>query len=142
MPEKKCVREGTCYPANHVVAVIDMRPDAEAAAEALRRAGFADVEIFQGQPAYMAIRDASRHSAVFIRAWRRVRDFGEEGELHQHYFSTLRDGGSYIIVFAETADQTQQVRDILVIHHGHDIWRLGAWTEERLSEQQAAALDK
>lgn len=137
MPERKCVHEGTCYPTNHVSAVIDLRVDAEAAAEALRRAGFADVEIFHGQPAYMAIRNASKHGAAFVRAWRRIRDFGEEGELHQHYFSTLRHGSSYIIVYTATAEQTRHVRDILVMHHGHDIWRLGAWTEERLSEQGA-----
>ncbi len=134
MPDRKCVREGTCYPTNHVGALIDQRPDAEAAAEALCSVGFTDVEIFHGEEAYAAIREASRHENAFTRVWRRVRDHGDEGELREHYLSTLRRGGSYLIAYAATPEQAYHARDILVAYHAHDIWRLGAWTVERLPE--------
>lgn len=134
MPDRKCVREGTCYPTNYVCALVDRRPDAEAAAEALSSAGFTDVELFHGEEAYAAIREASRHENAFTRAWRRVRDHGDEGEVHAHYLATLRRGGSYLIAYAATPDQAYHARDILVAHHAHDIWRLGAWTVERLPE--------
>lgn len=134
VPERKCMHEGTCYPTNHVGAVIDRRPDAEEAAGALRSAGFEDVGLFHGQEAYAEIRKASSHVAAFTRAWRRFRDFGDEGELYQHYLSTLRRGNSYLIVHADTPEHAYRARDILVAHHAHDIWRLGAWTVERLTE--------
>jgi hypothetical protein len=134
MRDRKCIREGTCYPTNYVGALVDRRADADAAAEALRAAGFADVELFHGEDAYAAIREASRHENAFTRAWRRVRDHGDEGELHAHYLATLRRGGSYLIAYAPAPDQVRQAHDILVAHHAHDIWRLGAWTVERLTE--------
>ena len=139
MREKACMHEGTCYPTNHVIAAIDRRPEAEEAGAALRNAGFADVGLFHGQRAYVAIQDASRHATLFRRAWWRLRDLGGEGELHHQYLATLLRGGSYLIVRADTAEQASQARDILVTYHAHDIWRFGAWTSERLSERQAVA---
>lgn len=133
--ERRCVHEGTCYPTRHVGAVLDGRKEAEAAAEALRGAGFADVALFHGQEAYAAIRDRRTHDGVIKRAWRRIRDLGEEGELHQHYLSVLRRGGSYLIVYAGTPAQADHARDILAQHHAHDIWRLGSWIVERLPER-------
>jgi hypothetical protein len=137
MRERACMHEGTCYPTNHIIAAFNWRPDAEDAGAALRSAGFDDVALFHGEEAYVAIQDASRHEAALVRAWRRLRDLGGEGEIHRRYLLTLRDGGSYLIVRADTAEQASQVRDILVLHHAHEIWRLGAWTLERLAERQA-----
>lgn len=134
MTERKCVREGTCYPTNHLGAVIDRRLDAEAAADALRGAGFEDVQLFHGEEAYTAIRDATQHDNAFTRAWRRLRDHGDEGELHQHFLSTLRRGSSWLIAYADTPEQAHRARDILGMYHAHDIWFLGAWTVERLPE--------
>ena len=138
MPVRKCVHEGTCYPTNHVGAVFAWRLDAEEAAEALRAAGFADIAIFHGQDAYATIRDASRHLTAFTRAWRRVRDLGDEGEFHWHSLSALRYGGSYLIVRVRTSEQARRARDVLLPHYAHDIWYLGAWTVERLSEEQGS----
>src|SRR5260221_2080405 len=45
MPDRKCVRAGTCYPTNYVGALVDRRPDAEAAAQAMRSARITDVEL-------------------------------------------------------------------------------------------------
>jgi hypothetical protein len=137
MRERACVHEGTCYPTNHIIAAFAWRQDAEDAGAALRSAGFDDVGLFHGQEAYAAIQDASRREAALTRFWRRLRDLGGEGDLHRRYLLTLRDGGSYLIVHADTTEQASQVRDILVLRHAHDIWRLGAWTLERLTERQA-----
>lgn len=139
MRERACVHEGTCFPTNHVIAAFNRRSEAEESAAALCGAALADVGLFHGPEAYAAIQDASRHTAAFTRAWRRLRDLGGEGELHQHYLSTLLHGGSYLIVRADTSEQVSQARDILVAHHAHDIWRLGAWIAERLPERQTVA---
>lgn len=138
MRERACVHEGTCFPTNHVTAAFDRRPEAEDAGTALRRAGFADVGLFHGPEDYRVIQDASRHTAVFARAWRRFRDLGGEGDLHQHYLSVLRRGGSYLIVRADTSVEACQARDILVTYHAHEIWHLGAWIAERLPEREPA----
>lgn len=137
MRERACMHEGTCYPTNHIIVAFNWRPDAEDAGAALHSAGFDDVALFHGEEAYVAIQDASRREPAFTRAWRRLRDLGGEGALHRRYLLTLRDGGSYLIVRADTTEQASQVRDILVLHHAHEIWRLGAWTLERLAERQA-----
>ena len=136
--ERACVHEGTCYPTNHVIAAFDGQKDAEEAGTALRGAGFADVGLFHGREAYAAIEDASKHIATLTRAWRKLRDLGE-GELREHFLATLRRGGSYLIVRADTSEQAARVRDLLVSHHAHDIWHLGAWTLERLPEGQLVA---
>jgi hypothetical protein len=131
--QRKCVREGTCYPTNHVSAFIDRRAEAEEAAEALHGAGFNDVSLFHGEAAYQAIHDANRHDSAFARAWRRIRDIGDEGALHQRFLLTLRLGGSCLIVYADSPGQAHHAHDILAAHHAHDIWRLGAWTVEQLT---------
>lgn len=134
MSEHQCVHEGTCYPAHHVSAALADRSLAEAAAEALQRAGFADVDLFHGQTAYIAIRDLGRHANPLQRAWRRVRDIGQEGEVHRQYLATLREGGSYLIVYAGTLDQAARARAILAANGAHYIWHAGAWTVERMAE--------
>src|SRR5215469_7381128 len=92
MRERACVHEGTCYPTNHVTAAFDGQKDAEGAGAALRGAGFADVGLFHGQEAYVAIQAASKHVAALTRVWRRLRDLGED-ELREQYLATLRRGG-------------------------------------------------
>jgi hypothetical protein len=131
----KCIQEGTCYPTNHVCAVIDQEAETEGAVEALRAAGFANIRLFRGQEAYTAIRRRSGQDNALWRVWRRVRDLGTEGEIHQLYLATLRRGGSYVLVYASTRDQVDLARAILAAHHAHAIWHLGPWTMERLSEQ-------
>jgi hypothetical protein len=132
VPERQCVIEGTCYPTNHVGAVIDQRAEAEDAAADLQGAGFEDVVLFHGREAYEAIRDASGRNNALTRAWRRLRDHGDEGELHEHFLSTLRRGRSFVIVYADTPEQVAHARDILASRHAHDIWYLGAWAMERM----------
>jgi hypothetical protein len=136
--ERPCIHEGICYPTNHVSAAFDSRAEAEEAGAALRAAGFADVGLFHGRDAYVAIQDATRHEGALTRVWRRLRDLGED-EPHEQYLATLREGGSYLIVHADTAEQASHARDVLAPHHAHDIWRLGAWTLERLSERHLIA---
>jgi hypothetical protein len=131
--QRKCVREGTCYPTNHVSAFIDRRAEAEEAAAALHDAGFSDVSLFHGEAAYQAIHDASRQDGAFARAWRRIRDIGDEGALHEHFLLTLRLGGSCLMVYADSAEQAHRAHEILAAHHAHGIWRLGAWTVEQLA---------
>jgi hypothetical protein len=128
------VREGTCYPANHVGAVIDRREDGEVAAAEMRSAGFSDVCLFHGEEAYASIRAATRHDNALTRAWRRLRDVGEEGEFHRHFLSALQQGNSILIAYAASAEQVDQARTILARHHAHGMHYLGAWTLERLAE--------
>jgi hypothetical protein len=135
MVENKCIHEGICYPIRHVSAVFDERALAEAAAAALRADGFVDVGIFHGPEAYVVIRSRSQHDSAFTRAWRRIRDIGQEGEVHQQYLSTLRQGRSYVIVQAATSDEAEHARDIVVAHQGYNIWHLGQWTMEHLAEE-------
>src|SRR5262245_8052851 len=103
MRESVCVHEGTCYPSNHVTAAFDSRTEADAAAAALAKAGFIDVGLFHGLDAYQAIQDASRRSASLTRVWRRFRRVGGEGEQREHFLATLRAGGSYLIVRADSS---------------------------------------
>jgi hypothetical protein len=133
--ERACMHEGTCYPTNHVTAAFDGQQDAEDAGAALRGAGFADIGLFHGREAYVAIQDASKHIAAVTRVWRRLRDLGED-QPHEYYLAILRRGGSYLIVRADTPEQAARARDLLASHHAHDIWYLGAWTLERLPERQ------
>jgi hypothetical protein len=137
--EPACVHDGTCYPTNHVVATFDSQPDAEGAGAALRDSDFTDVGLFHGPDAYAAIVAASSHESSFTRLWRRLRDLGgDEGELHERCLLTLRRGGSYLIVHADTSEQASHARDILVSHNAHDIWRLGSWSLERLPDGRIA----
>lgn len=128
------MHEGTCYPTNHVSAVIDHHAEAEEAAEALRRAGFADVGVFHGQEAYAAIRAKSEHASMLQRAWHWLRNVGDEDEVHGRYLEALRRGGSYLIVHADTRVEVHSAREILLAHHAYNLWHLGPWVMERLPE--------
>jgi hypothetical protein len=138
MSEPECIHEGTCYPTNHVSAVIDQHTEAEEAAEALRRAGFADVSVFHGQEAYAAIRDKRERAGMLQRAWQWVRNLGDEDEIHARYLDALRRGGSYLIVYADTREEVQSAREILIAHHAYNLWHLGPWVMERLPERPPA----
>jgi rhamnogalacturonyl hydrolase YesR len=136
MPELECIHEGTCYPTNHVSAVIDQRSQAEQAAEALRRAGFADVGLFHGHEAYAAIQEKSERKSTLERAKQWIRNIGDEDEIHAHYLAALQRGASYLIVYANTREEAYRAREILTAHQAYNLWYLGSWVMERLPESQ------
>jgi hypothetical protein len=130
MQDRRRVDKGPCYATNHVAAVIDDRSDAEAAAEALRSAGFVDVHRFHGVEAFVAIQAASRYEGLFIRALRRICELGDESEVREHLLDALYRGGSVLIIYAATPLQIRHVCDILARCHARDLWRLGLLTVE------------
>jgi hypothetical protein len=132
MHEDQCIHDGTCYPTNHLCAAFTDDADVSSAVAALHAAGFADLEWFHGAEAYDAIQQRRAQLPAILRVWRAVRNVGTEGDLHRLYLTTLRQGGSLVIVAAGSNARVEQARTILAGHHANPIWYLGAWAMERL----------
>ncbi len=125
--------DGASYPADHVVAVLQTREQAERAASALRDAGFAadDITLFHGEKDLDKIK---HHESLMTRLSRLVEPVAADAG-RRLYLDALAHGRSVLLVYApdqEAVEQACKILDQLGVHQKQAFRR---WYVEDLPEQ-------
>jgi hypothetical protein len=102
---------GTFKPVDHVVLAFADDAKADAATQALRKAGFGDSDVI----AYGAAEKDNRMRAMLEHA-SDAAGFGYEISLMRRYQQLARDGASWLIVYAPQDEQGQRVGKIAKQH--------------------------
>ena len=102
---------GTFKPVDHVVLAFADDSKAEAAAQALRQAGFGEADLI----AYSAAEKDNRMRAMTEHA-SDAAGFGYEISLMRRYQKLARDGASWLIVYAPEDEQGERVGEIAKQH--------------------------
>ncbi len=115
-----------------VVAIIDSQTDAKAALDSLAGGQF-DAELLHGEEgrAHLSRDDAEGLSSVVKKL---AVAFGDEIRILDRLDRALEDGRSVISVDVDE-DHAADVADILEEHGGHDMWRLGEWSFNRIGSE-------
>ena len=117
-----------------VVAIIDDAEDGRAALVALVEAQF-PAELLQGEEgrAHLTEADEKGLSAVAKKV---ALAFGDEVRIVDRLDKALQDGRSVVSVnVADDEEQAARVAVILEEHGGHDMWRLGEWSFNRIGPE-------
>ncbi len=117
-----------------VVAIIDDHEQATKAMSAINAAGFG-AELLHGDEgrAHLSTEDEAGLTAVVKKL---VAAFGDEVRIIDRLDKALASGASVASVEV-TADQATDVVPILEEYGGHDMWRLGEWSFNRIGETGA-----
>lgn len=115
-----------------VVAIIDRHEEARDALSALATADF-PAELLHGAEgqAHLSQEDDEGLTAVVKRL---VLAFGDEIRILDRLDRALENGAAVVSVVVET-DEADQVAVILEDHGGHDMWRLGEWSFNRIGSE-------
>lgn len=114
-----------------LVAVIDDHGQAREALTALTAAGF-EAELFHGDEGRAHL-TADEDDGISSIVKRLVLAFGDEARILERLDRALAEGASVASVDIED-DEADEVAPILEAHGGHDMWRLGEWTFNRIGE--------
>ncbi len=119
----------TSYPIHRVVCVIDSLQEAKQAVHALQDAGFSaeDIHLIRSQDFIGGVREwkqrknpLSQVVEIFLASY----DEGFPGETYLH---EAEQGHAILSVRLPSSEQVNQVRDILVNSHAHQIKYFGRW---------------
>ena len=102
---------GAFKPVDHVVLAFADDATADAATQALRKAGFGDSDVI----AYSAAEKDSRMRAMLEHA-SDAAGFGYEISLMRRYQQLARDGASWLVVYAPQDEQGERVGEIAKQH--------------------------
>ena len=117
-----------------VVAIIDDAEDGRAALAALAQEQY-PAELLQGDEgrAHLTEEGESGLSAVAKKV---ARAFGDHVRIVDRLDKALQDGRSVVSVdVADDEKQAARVAGILEEHGGHDMWRLGEWSFNRIGAE-------
>lgn len=114
-----------------VVAIFDDHGRARDAIAALSAAGF-DAELLHGDEG-RALLSAEDDEGITAIVRRLVLAFGDEIRILDRLDAALADGASVASVGAGS-EAAREVAPILEEHGGHDMWRLGEWSFNRIGE--------
>jgi hypothetical protein len=115
-----------------VVAIIDDHQSALDALGRLAADGFG-ADLLHGEEGRTRLDDAEQTGfASFLR--RLAHALGDEVRIRDRLDRALSTGASVVSVDVE-ADHADEVSRILEAHGGHDMWRLGEWTQNRVGER-------
>jgi hypothetical protein len=116
---------GSYYPTGYVVAVLDSRDQAEAAARALREAGRdgEQVRVFGGDEVLATDRQFREERTLA----QRVGEFfsSDEGEAQQQYLEAAQRGDTLVTVHAPDLTEAERVAAILTQHGAHGLRHYG-----------------
>lgn len=126
--------EGVTFPADHVVAAIPDRQEAERAIEALRQAGYGEQDVSLLRPDQVVRQEGAKEHNVLDRLLAMLRDLvTEEGLDAQVYTKHAQHGDAIVSVHVPDAHQVDRVRDLLAAHHAQSIKYFGRWAITTLS---------
>jgi hypothetical protein len=116
-----------------VVGVIDDPEHARDAVKELRAAGFS-VKTFHGEKQRVRLRDDDGEG-LLPTVRRLLLAFGDETRILDNLDRALANGSTVISVEV-TEDGAPRVSEILLQHGGHNAWRLGEWSFNRVGEHE------
>ena len=117
------------YPVDHLVAILRDGQEAEQAAQALRDAGFDDVEVMAGPQAVAAIAASERKANPLARVWEWLSIQGsDEADARQAAIEALREGHALVIVSSTAGVRMDQAEGILKAHQARALQFFGRWT--------------
>jgi hypothetical protein len=115
-----------------VVAIIDSQEDGRAAVAALAGEQF-EAELLQGEEgrAHLSEDDEGGVSGLMKKL---ALAFGDEVRVVDRLDKALEAGRSVILVDVDE-EQAADVATVLEKHGGHDMWRLGEWSFNRIGRE-------
>ncbi len=119
-----------------VVAIVDDHEQAREALSSLGAAGFAADHLYGDEGRAQLSLDADGGITAVVQ--RLVLAFGDAAGIHDLLEDALARGASVVSVDVES-DHAQEVARILDEHGGHDMWRLGEWSFNRLGDEGSDA---
>ena len=124
--------DGTHYPAEHVLALLDSRDIGAETEAALVAAGFTQEDIvrFDGQEALQDIQARETLLSRFNHALHRLDEDGSLGR--EVYMNGLRAGKTLLMVYAPDDASVTRARDILLAHGGKKLVALHRFSIEYL----------
>jgi len=124
--------DGTNYPADHVLALLDSQDIGAETEKALVAAGFAqdDIVLFNGQEALQDIQARETLLSRFNHALHRLDE--DKGLGREVYMNGLRAGKTLLMVYATDDASIERARDILIAHGGHKLVALRRFSIEFL----------
>lgn len=124
--------DGTHYPTDHVVALLDSRDAGATAKAALVAASFAedDIVLLDGQEGLQAIQARETLSSRLNHALHRLDE--ERGLGRQVYMDGLRAGQTVLMVYAPDDATVQQAQAVLKEQGAQQVVALHRWSIEEL----------
>jgi hypothetical protein len=120
-----------------VVAIIDSQEDARAAASALSGEQF-DATLFHGEEGRARLTTEEDEGGLTGLVKKLALAFGDEVRILDRLDKALETGRSVVSVdVADDEDRAARVGAILEEHGGHDMWRLGEWSFNRIGQEGA-----
>jgi hypothetical protein len=126
---------GIYYPTHHVVAALRDAGTAQAADEALRRAGWSPSELrrYSGEE---VLEERRRFLQERSLAQRLAEPVGaDEREARDEYLEDAARGAHFLVVYAPTAERVERARIVLA---GHGAWSIRHYREAIMTELPAA----
>ncbi len=117
------------YPIHRVVSVIDTLQEAEQAVHALQDAGYhaQDIHLISSQELIAGIREWKQRENPWSQAVEIFLASYDDGFPGETYLDEAEQGYAILSVRLSTSEQMNQIRDILVNYHAHQIKYLGRW---------------
>jgi hypothetical protein len=117
-----------------VVAVIDSEEDGSAAIAALAGDGF-EAELLYGEEGRSHLRPEEKSGLSGLLSKLAI-TFGDEVRILDRLDKALETGRAVVSVSVDD-DQAADVAKTLEKHGGHDMWRLGEWSFNRIGPEGA-----
>jgi hypothetical protein len=120
--------QGTWFPFDYVMAVLDNADDAEKAVKDLRDAGFhaEDIQLLHGEEAAARLDVDCQHCNLVKHLTRWLWSFATvEGLILSEYAKEGRAGHHVLGVHIYQSEEVRRAAEILKAHHAHRIERFG-----------------
>jgi hypothetical protein len=120
------------YPLHRLVGVIDTLQEAEQAVRALQDAGYhaQDVHLIPGQDFIAGVQEWKQRKSPLAQVVEIFLASDDEGFARDTYLHEAEQGHAILSVRLPSSEQVNQVRDILVNYHAHQIKYFGRWAIE------------
>ena len=117
-------------PTNYVIGAIDQLQEAEQAVQALQGAGYAasDILLIPSQDFIEAMQQRKQQSSSFEKAAHKFFISSDEGFPADVYLQQVQRGAQILAVYTTTADQAQQIAQVLSKYHAHQLNYFSRWT--------------
>jgi hypothetical protein len=121
---------GSLYPTHYVVGIIDDVREAEQAEQAFRNAGYdsGTLRLFEGREAVEKAQELEAQKNWLQRLLSGLQDAPNETIFQQE----AQRGHSILKIRANSRQEVEYIRDLLVQFHAHTITFFGPWSVEDL----------
>ena len=118
------------FPTNHVVGIVKDFQEGEQALHALRNAGHAEdqIHLIQSQEVVEGIQGRLDDRNLWRKMLHQLKTTSDAGYAGRLYLEQARQGWHLIAVYASTAEQAEQIAQLLSNYHVSQMKYIGLWT--------------